>query len=133
QPMTGLPLVLHEQRELLVADVRRAGSITGDAVGTAALQIKQQRAAGCGGPRRTRCRRGDVAPVRAADRVRPEPARRRRRRVAEKTGHAVEDVAALEKAAEYLRIVRVQPLTAGLHGVPSGADGKVVIDLDALD
>ena len=63
EPAADGPLVLHEQRELLVADVRCAGLVTGDAVGAAALQVKQQRAAVFRRPRRTACRRGDVGPV----------------------------------------------------------------------
>src|SRR5204863_6630291 len=53
--------------------------------------------------------------------------------IAEKTGDAVEDVAAFETASEDLPVTGMQPLAAGLHGVPSGDDGKVVLHLNALD
>ena len=46
QAVARLPLVLDEERELLVVDVRRAGRVARDAVGAAALQIEQQRSAG---------------------------------------------------------------------------------------
>ena len=50
QAVARLPLVLDEQRELLVVDVRRAGRVARDAVGAAALQVEQQRPAGRRGP-----------------------------------------------------------------------------------
>ena len=45
QSVASLPLVLDEQRELLVVDIRRAGRVARDAVGAAALQVEQQRPA----------------------------------------------------------------------------------------
>ena len=60
QPVACLPLVLDEQRELLVVDVRRAGRVARDAVRAAALQVEQQRPAGRRGPAGTAGGRRDV-------------------------------------------------------------------------
>src|SRR4029078_5910756 len=65
------------------------------------------------------------------DRGRTEAARRGRRRVAQETGDAVEDVAPFEESAEDLRVARVNPLAAGLPGVPAADDRVAVFQLDA--
>src|SRR5260221_2732156 len=56
----------------------------------------------------------------------------RRRRVVEKTSHAVEDVAAGEKATENLGIAAVNPFGAELPGVLTFNDGKIVADVGAI-
>ena len=78
QPVTHLPFVLNEQRELLVVDVRRSRLVARDAVRAAALEVKQQRTAGRRRAGGAACRRRDVRAVRAAHGERPESARRRR-------------------------------------------------------
>ena len=133
QTVPGLPAVLHEERDLVVVDVGGASLVARDAVGAAALQVEEQRAAGRGRPCRTARGSGHVAAVRAADGVRSEPARRRGRCVAQEPVDAVEQVPALEEAAKDLIVVRVQPLAAGLDRVLAGDDREVVLELKALD
>ena len=79
-------------------DVRGAGGVAGDAVRAAALQVEEERPPVRRRSRRARRRRGHVGAVRAADRKRPEPAGRRRRGVAQESGHAVEDVPSPRKS-----------------------------------
>ena len=133
QPVTRLPFVLHEERKLLVADIRRSRRIARDPVRAAALQIEQKGTAGRRRARRTGRRRRHVRTIRAAHGERSEASGRRRRRVAQKARHAVEDVSAFEKAAKDLEVVGVQPFAAGLDCVLAGHDRNVVLHLEPLD
>ena len=132
EPVARLPLVLHEQREFLVADIRCAGGVARDAVGTAALEIKEERTARRRRTGRTRGWGGHVRSVRATDGVRAKAAGRGRRRIAQKSCHAVEQVAAFEEATKNLRVLRVQPLAAGLDGVGAVDDGEIVLQLEPI-
>src|SRR4029077_13386362 len=129
-------------------DVGRAGRVPRDAVGAAALQIEKQRTARRRARRAGRwCRdeRRDRA-VRALDCVGAESAGSGWRGVAEKSRHAVEDVAPLEKAAEDLRVsgggslaprpervAGVDPLAAGLDRVRAADDRVGIFQLCPLD
>ena len=53
ETVPGLPAVLHEERDLVVVDVGGASLVARDAVGAAALQVEEQRAAGRGRACRT--------------------------------------------------------------------------------
>src|SRR5262249_14484985 len=97
-----------------------------------ALQVEEQRTAGCRGPSGTTCRCGHVRAVRTANRERSEAARSCRGGIAKKAHHAVKQVPALKKPAKHLRVVRVQPLAAEFHRVTAGHDGEVVPDLYPL-
>ena len=133
QAVRRLPLVLGEERELVVAHDRRARGIGGQPGAPGALEIEQERTARRGRPGRARRRQRHVGAVRAADRAGTEAARRGRRRVAEEAGDAVEEVAAGEEAAEHLIVQRVHPLAAELHRVRAFHDRHVVLDLAAPD
>src|SRR5262245_7725833 len=104
QTMANLPLVLNEQCELFVADVRRAGRVAGWAVGTAALEIEEKRAAARARSGGTTRRRRDVCSIRTADREGPESARRGRRCVPKEPDHTVEDVAPFEESTKDLHV-----------------------------
>ncbi len=107
-----------------------AASVAGP-VRSRALQVEQERAAGRRRPGGAGGWGGHVGAVRAADGARAEAARGRGRGVAQEAGHAVEDVAPLEEAAEDLRVAAVHPLAAELGGVVARDDGEVVLELRA--
>src|SRR5262245_54949723 len=117
--MAHLPLVLNEERELVVGDVRRTGGVARDSIRTAALEVEQPRAAAWRAAGRATCGRCHVRAIRTADCERPESTGRRRRGIAQEADDAVEDIAAFEEAAEHLYVVRAYPLAAGFDRVPA--------------
>src|SRR5262249_37901091 len=126
-------LVLNEQGELFVVNVRRSCGVGGRAGQSRGLQVEKQRTGGRAG---VGAGAADVHPraVGASPRIRPEARPQRSRRgVAQEAGDAVEDITAFKEAAEDLRVVAVRPIASRLDRVVAGDDREVVAYLEALE
>src|SRR6185369_13583330 len=126
----NLPGVLPKEGDVFVGDVREAGSVCRRPGQSCALQVKEERTAGCC-PAGTSGRRGHERSVRAADSVWSETSRSRRRSVTQETADAVEDVAPVKESTKHLIVQRVQPFAADFDRVIAGDDREIVLYLRA--
>src|SRR5262249_24451098 len=132
---TNLPLVLHEERVVLIAYIGGSSSVRGSATRARVLEVKEQRA-GSGRPAAGAgaADTGHERSVRAFRRGRAKArSSRGRRGVMQEAQYRIKNVAAREEPAEYLGIVAVQPLAPEFHRMLAGQDGEVVPQLDPLE